>query len=54
VPAEDLDRLNALRAGGPEAGLAGLAGGWEGSEELADLLVASRRRVSCCGSYGAI
>ena len=43
VPAEDLERLNALRAGGPQSGLAGLAGGWEGSEELVEILAASRR-----------
>jgi len=34
VPAEDVERLERLRAAGPEAGLAGLAGGWEGTDEL--------------------
>lgn len=34
VPAVDLERLDRLRAAGPEGGLASLAGGWEGSEEL--------------------
>jgi prevent-host-death family protein len=42
VGAEELERLDRLRAAGPGAGLAGLAGGWEGSEELAD---AVERRV---------
>ena len=39
VGAAELERLELLRAAGPEGGLASLAGGWEGSEELADLLV---------------
>ena len=43
VSAADVDRLERLRAAGPEKGLASLAGGWEGSEELADL-VAGRKR----------
>lgn len=34
VPAEDVERLERLRAAGPEAGLVGLAGGWEGTDEL--------------------
>jgi len=34
VAAEDLEQLTRLRAAGPEDGLAGLAGGWEGSESL--------------------
>ena len=38
---ESLDRLRAAR---PEGGLANLAGGWEGSEELAALLSESHRR----------
>ncbi len=46
VSAEDLTRLRALRAAGPEAGLAGLAGGWEGSGELAEILTASSRNDS--------
>lgn len=36
VSTGDLEQLNRLRAAGPGAGLAGLAGGWEGSEELVD------------------
>jgi len=34
VPAADLEHLARLRAAGPQAGLAGLAGGWEDSDEL--------------------
>jgi prevent-host-death family protein len=35
VQAEDVERLQRLRASGPEGGLVSLAGGWEGSDELA-------------------
>ena len=45
VAADDLRRIEALRAAGPDAGLAGLAGGWEGSEELAEALAASHRTI---------
>ncbi len=38
VRPEDLERLERLRAAGPEGGLASVAGGWKGSEELAALL----------------
>ena len=38
IPPADLERLQRMRAAGPDAGLAGLAGGWRGSEELADAL----------------
>lgn len=38
VPASDLERLERLRAAGPEGGLASVAGGWEGSDELANWL----------------
>ena len=34
VPAGDVEQLERLRAAGPEGGLASLAGGWEGSDEL--------------------
>ena len=43
VAAEGLQQLERLRSAGPEAGLAGLAGGWRGSEELVRLLARSRR-----------
>ena len=35
---KDLDNLERLKKAGPEGGLASLAGGWEGSDELARLL----------------
>lgn len=44
VPAGDLETLLRLRSQGPEGGLASVAGGWEGSEELAEIVGASRRR----------
>jgi prevent-host-death family protein len=34
VSADDVEELRRLRAAGPKAGLASLAGGWEGSDEL--------------------
>jgi len=43
VPAEDLAQIERLRSVGPEAGLAGLAGGWEGSDALAGAATAVRR-----------
>lgn len=43
VRPEDLEQLERLRAAGPEGGLASIAGGWEGSEELARILDASPR-----------
>ena len=39
----DLEHLKRLRQAGPEGGLASLAGGWEGSDELARILDESRR-----------
>jgi len=43
VPAHDLGTLLRLRSQGPEGGLASVAGGWEGSDELVQILQASRR-----------
>lgn len=43
VPVEDLDRLATLRAAGPEGGLASLAGGWAGSDEISDHVDGRRR-----------
>jgi prevent-host-death family protein len=43
VAAEDLEALRRLRATGPEGGLASIAGGWEGSEELVSILERSER-----------
>jgi prevent-host-death family protein len=45
VPATDLALLRRLRAAQEGRGLAGLAGGWPGSAEVARLAV-SRRRTS--------
>ena len=36
VSIEVLEQLERLRSVGPEAGLASVAGGWEGSEEVAE------------------
>jgi prevent-host-death family protein len=41
VPADALKQFERLRAAGPEAGLASLAGGWRRSDEL----VAELRRI---------
>ncbi|MBM3264909.1 MAG: type II toxin-antitoxin system prevent-host-death family antitoxin [candidate division Zixibacteria bacterium] len=38
VATQDMEHLERLRKAGPEAGLAGLAGGWEGSDEQVDLI----------------
>ncbi len=43
VSAEDLEALRRLRAMGPEGGLASIAGGWEGPEELVSILERSER-----------
>jgi prevent-host-death family protein len=43
VRVEELEHLQRLRAAGPESGLLSLAGGWEGSEALADLIGRSPR-----------
>ena len=43
VRAADLERLERLRKAGPESGRAGIAGGWENSEELAAILDGSPR-----------
>ena len=43
VPADRLRQIERLSASGPEGGLAGLAGGWAGSQDLVDALAASRR-----------
>ena len=38
IRAEDFENIERLRKAGPEGGLASLAGGWEGSEALAQLI----------------
>jgi len=43
VAAEDLERLERLRAAGPEGGLASVAGGWKGSEDVAEAIHRSKR-----------
>ncbi|HVT61684.1 MAG TPA: type II toxin-antitoxin system Phd/YefM family antitoxin [Thermoanaerobaculia bacterium] len=43
VPAAEMEQLARLKAAGPEKGLAGLAGGWEGSEEMIERTSATRR-----------
>jgi antitoxin (DNA-binding transcriptional repressor) of toxin-antitoxin stability system len=43
VRADRLEQLERLRSAGPAAGLAGLARGWPGSEELVRLMAGSRR-----------
>jgi prevent-host-death family protein len=43
VPPEELEQLQRLRSAGPEGGLAGLIGGWEGAEELVAALATTRR-----------
>jgi antitoxin (DNA-binding transcriptional repressor) of toxin-antitoxin stability system len=50
VGAEEFDRLRRLRSAGPEAGLASVAGGWEGSAELAERIDASPR----CGRRSGV
>ena len=46
VSAKELKQFERLRSAGPEAGLAGLAGGWPGAEELILALARSRRSGS--------
>jgi prevent-host-death family protein len=43
VPANDAERMSRLRAAGPEEGLASIAGGWKGSEDLVSQIRAIRR-----------
>jgi prevent-host-death family protein len=43
VRPEDLENLERLKKAGPPGGLASLAGGWEGSEELVQVLDESMR-----------
>lgn len=43
VRASDFHRLDRLRKAGPEGGLASLAGGWRGSNELVRLLNEAHR-----------
>ena len=43
VRAEDADVLERLRASGPEGGLASVAGGWRGSEDLVTAIATAAR-----------
>lgn len=43
VAAADLQQVERLRAAGPEKGLAGLAGGWKGSDQLVRAVKRDRR-----------
>lgn len=43
VPADTLEHVERLKKAGPQGGLASLAGGWKGSEELVCLLARSKR-----------
>jgi prevent-host-death family protein len=43
VPAREIENSQRDRGAGPEKGLASLAGGWEGSEELVERLAEFRR-----------
>lgn len=44
VRPDDLKQLDRLRKAGPEGGLASIAGGWKGSEELVRSLEESPRK----------
>jgi prevent-host-death family protein len=43
VPADVLEHVEHLKRAGPRGGLASLAGGWKGSEDLVRLLERSKR-----------
>jgi prevent-host-death family protein len=44
VNPDDVARLEALRAAGPQQGLASIAGGWTGSEDLVENIATAARR----------
>jgi prevent-host-death family protein len=41
VPPDDIEQLERLRKAGPDKGLVSIAGGWNDSEELANILEGS-------------
>ena len=43
VSMEDYERLERLKAAGPQGGLASLAGGWNGSDDLVEAALSVRR-----------
>jgi len=49
VGSDELQTLERLRAAGPEGGLASVAGGWEGAEDLIRILETSPRVGSRSG-----
>lgn len=46
VSLSDFEQVERLRAAGPEAGLTAVAGGWKGSEDLADAITPPRRSAA--------
>ncbi len=44
VRAEDLSTLERLRSAGPQQGLASIAGGWKGSDDLVSAINSAPRR----------
>ncbi len=46
VGAGDAEQIERLRSAGPEGGLASVAGGWEGSDELVERIAESPRTGS--------
>jgi prevent-host-death family protein len=44
VKPEDVQKLELLRAAGPEQGLASVAGGWKGSDDLVSNIASASRR----------
>jgi prevent-host-death family protein len=44
VRAEDLSTLERLRSAGPQQGLASVAGGWKGSDDLVSAITSAPRR----------
>jgi prevent-host-death family protein len=44
VRVEDLSAIERLRSAGPEKGLASIAGGWKGSNELVEAIESNPRR----------
>jgi prevent-host-death family protein len=46
VSAEEVEQLRRLRAAGAPAGLAAVAGGWPGSEELVRVVATKRRTAA--------
>lgn len=44
VRPDDVDQLERLRSAGPQQGLASIAGGWSGSEQLVENIATAARR----------